>query len=369
MYTAGDIVELHITDATKDADVKKGYVKQVVIKHDQELVSIKDLKYRDAYDINGVERYFDRDTQIFNRQLGDWVQVYYDEEDGKFVRVIRYFERNVAPTRKAVNIFKNFGTNPLQFELVDADGKNNVVYTVNARTWFVGNNGVDYGYGETGLTNFAAAYTNGEVKVEYDERTNYDGKTALKVTGLRMPEEIKEAKAEADLKAAKAEIEALGKQEFASTVTDITSEYRTRIASILLKYDDVISRIRIEDNKLVVELTNPATTKVEYARNEFKKLTADEEKEEEAKKAAAAENLLKRVARELEGKTVKLGQTYSEAVAKAVITANIDKLAYAKDQGVKVDSVTVKDATKNEYTVVISHGDTKKTESFVVVIK
>ena len=368
MYTAGDIVELHITDASKDEAVKKGYVKKVVIKHDQELVSIIDLKYRDAYEINGVDKYFDRDTQIFNRQLGDWVQVYYDEEDGNFVRVIRYFERNVAPTRKAVNIFKNFGTNPLQFELVDADGKNNVVYTVNARTWFVGNNGVDYGYGETGLTKFAAAYTDGEVKVEYDERTNYDGKTALKVTGLKTPAEVAAAKAEADLAKVKAEIEALGKQEFASTVTDITSEYRTRIASILLKHADVISRISIKDNELVVELTNPATTKVEYARNEFKKLTATEETEEKAKKAAAAENLLKRVAVELNSKTVKLGQTYSEAAAKAVITANIDKLAYAKDKGVKVDSVTVKDATKNEYTVVISHADTTNTESYLAVI-
>lgn len=370
MYTAGDIVELHITDATKDADVKKGYVKKVVIKNDQPLVSIIDLKYRDAYEINGAEKYFDRDTQIFNRQLGDWVQVYYDEDDGNFVRVIRYFERNTNPVVKnAVNIFKNFGTNPLQFELVDADGKNNVVYTVNARTWFVGSNGKDYGYGETGLTKFAAAYTNGEVKVEYDERTNYNGKTALKVTGLKTPAEVAAAKAEADLKAAKAEIEALGMQKFASTVTDITTEYRTRIASILLKYDDVISRISIEDDKLVVELTNPATTKVEYARNEFKKLTSTEEKEEEDKKAAAAENLLKRVARELEGKTVRLGQAYDEAVAKAVITANIDKLAYAKDQGVKVKSVTEKDAAKNEYTVVIYHDDTKNTESFVVVIK
>lgn len=369
MYTAGDIVELHITDATKDADVKKGYVKKVVIKNDQPLVSIIDLKYRDAYEINGAEKYFDRDTQIFNRQLGDWVQVYYDEDDGNFVRVIRYFERNTNPVVKnAVNIFKNFGTNPLQFELVDADGKNNVVYTVNARTWFVGSNGKDYGYGETGLTKFAAAYTDGEVKVEYDERTNYDGKTALKVTGLKTPAEVAAAKAEADLKAVKAEIEALGKQEFASTVTDITSEYRTRIASILLKHDDVISRIRIEDNKLVVELTNPATTKVEYARNEFKKLTATEETEEKAKKAAAAENLLKRVARELEGKTVKLGQAYDEAVAKAVITANIDKLAYAKDKGVTVDSVKVKDAAKKEYKVVISHADTTNTEYYVAVI-
>lgn len=159
-------------------------------------------------------------------------------------------------------------------------------------------------------------------------------------------------------------------QKFASTVTDITLEYRTRIASILLKYDDVISRIRIEDNKLVVELTNPATTKVEYARNEFKKLTADEEKEEEAKKAAAAENLLKRVARELEGKTVKLGQAYEESVAKAVITAIIDKLAYAKDKGVKVKSVTAKaGSTMDEYKVVISHDDTNEPEKFVVVIK
>lgn len=370
MYTAGDIVELHITDETKDADVKKGYVKQVVIKHDQELVSIKDLKYRDAYDINGVEKYFDRDTQIFNRQLGDWVQVYYDEDDGNFVRVIRYFERNTNPVVKnAVNIFKNFGTNPLQFELVDADGKNNVVYTVNARTWFVGSNGKDYGYGETGLTKFAAAYTDGEVKVEYDERTNYDGKTALKVTGLRMPEEIKAAKAEADLAKAKEEIEALGMQKYASTVTDEAAEFNKTIASILTKYS-VTGTVKVENGMLVTELSKkPDTNKTVKAMNEFKKLTADEEKEEEDKKAAAAENLLKRVARELEGKTVKLGQAYEESVAKAVITANIDKLAYAKDEGVKVDSVTEKDAEKKEYTVVISHGDTKKTESFVVVIK
>lgn len=371
MYTAGDIVELHITDATKDADVKKGYVKKVVIKNDQPLVSIIDLKYRDAYEINGAEKYFDRDTQIFNRQLGDWVQVYYDEDDGNFVRVIRYFERNTNPVVKnAVNIFKNFGTNPLQFELVDEDGKNNVVYTVNARTWFVGSNGKDYGYGETGLTKFAAAYTDGEVKVEYDERTNYDGKTALKVTGLRMPEEIKAAKAEADLKAAKAEIEALGMQKYASTVTDEAAEFNKTIASILTKYN-VSGTVKVENGKLVTELSKkPDTTNTVKAMNEFKKLTADEEKEEKDKKAAAAENLLKRVARELEGKTVKLGQAYDEAVAKAVITANIDKLAYAKDKGVKVKSVTAKaGSTMDEYEVVISHDDTNETEKFVVVIK
>lgn len=371
MYTAGDIVELHITDATKDADVKKGYVKKVVIKKDQPLVSIIDLKYRDAYEINGAEKYFDRDTQIFNRQLGDWVQVYYDEDDGNFVRVIRYFERNTNPgVKNAVNIFKNFGTNPLQFELVDADGKNNVVYTVNARTWFVGSNGKDYGYGETGLTKFAAAYTDGEVKVEYDERTSYDGKTALKVTGLRMPEEIKAAKAEADLAKAKEEIEALGMQKYASTVTDEAAEFNKTIASILKKYS-VNGKAKVENGMLVTELDKkPDTNKTVKAMNEFKKLTAEEEKEEKDKKAAAAENLLKRVARELEGKTVKLGQAFDEAAAKAVITANIDKLVYAKNQGVKVDSVTeVAGSTMDEYTVVISHADTKKTESFVVVIK
>lgn len=371
MYTAGDIVELHITDATKDADVKKGYVKKVVIKKDQPLVSIIDLKYRDAYEINGAKKYFDRDTQIFNRQLGDWVQVYYDEDDGNFVRVIRYFERNTNPgVKNAVNIFKNFGTNPLQFELVDADGKNNVVYTVNARTWFVGSNGKDYGYGETGLTKFAAAYTDGEVKVEYDERTSYDGKTALKVTGLRMPEEIKAAKAEADLAKAKEEIEALGMQKYASTVTDEAAEFNKTIASILKKYS-VNGKAKVENGMLVTELDKkPDTNKTVKAMNEFKKLTAEEEKEEKDKKAAAAENLLKRVAIELKGKTVKLGQAYTEDAAKAVITANIDKLVYAKNQGVKVDSVTeVAGSTMDEYTVVISHADAKKTESFVVVIK
>lgn len=369
MYTAGDIVELHITDATKDEAVKKGYVKKVVIKHDQELVSIKDLKYRDAYDINGVEKYFDRDTQIFNRQLGDWVQVYYDEEDGKFVRVIRYFERNVAPTRKAVNIFKNFGTNPLQFELVDADGKNNVVYTVNARTWFVGNNGVDYGYGETGLTKFAAAYTDGEVKVEYDERTNYDGKTALKVTGLRMPEEIKAAKAEADLKAAKAEIEALGMQKYASTVTDEKAEFTTAITPILTKYG-VTGTVTVDGNKLVTELSKkPDTTKTVKAMNEFKKLTEKEEKEEKDKKEAELKNLLDRVAVAMEKKTSKLGQAYDEAKAMAVLTADINKLSFANGKGVMVKSISEKDAAQMLYEVTIGHADTSYTTTFLAYIK
>lgn len=381
MYTAGDIVELHITDATKDEAVKKGYVKKVVIKHDQELVSIKDLKYRDAYDINGVEKYFDRDTQIFNRQLGDWVQVYYDEDDGNFVRVIRYFERNVAPTRKAVNIFKNFGTNPLQFELVDADGRNNVVYTVNARTWFVGNNGVDYGYGETGLTNFAAAYTNGEVKVEYDERTNYNGKTALKVTGLKTPKEVAAAKADAALAAAKAEVEAIKPEHYLSTDNEKTA-FEAKVDAILaakpeysgitksVAYTSTVDAKGIENIKAVTTLSHADATKAKKAENMMtKNTTVDQDKKASADKAAAAENLLNRIATEFNGKTVKLGQAYSEAAAKAVITANIDKLAYAKDEGVKVDSVTaVAGSTTHEYTVVISHDDTTNTKSYVAVI-
>lgn len=380
MYTAGDIVELHITDETKDADVKKGYVKQVVIKHDQELVSIKDLKYRDAYDINGVEKYFDRDTQIFNRQLGDWVQVYYDEDDGNFVRVIRYFERNVAPTRKAVNIFKGFDTNPLQFELVDADGKNNVVYTVNARTWFVGNNGVDYGYGETGLRNFAAAYTNGEVKVEYDERTNYDGKTALKVTGLKKPTDVAATKAEADLKAAKAEIEALKLRNYLSTEEDkVANDFEDAVKAILAKYPGISADTTFESEvkndieyiTTSTELKHVNTDKVEKAAN---KLTRNTLKSQDLKdqndKAEEADNLLYRVKTALNGKSYRLGQTYNEAAAKAVLTAEIDKLSYAKDKGVVVNSVKpVFGSTNDEYRVVISHADATKTESFVVVIE
>lgn len=370
MYTHGDIVELHITDATKDADVKKGYVKKVVIRHDQELVSIIDLKWRDAYEINGAEKYFDRDTQIFNGQLGDWVQVYYDEDDGNFVRVIRYFERNTNPVVKnAVNIFKTFGTNPLQFELVDADGKNNIVYTVNARTWFVGNNGVDYGYGETGLTKFAAAYANGEVKVEYDERTNYDGKTALKVTGLRMPEEIKAAKAEADLKAAKAEIEALGMQKYASTVTDEKAEFTTAITPILTKYG-VIGAVTVDGNKLVTELSKkPDTTKTVKAMNEFKKLTAEEEKEEKDKKEAELKNLLDRVAVAMEKKTSKLGQAYDESKAMAVLTADINKLSFANGKGVMVTGISEEDAAQMLYKVTIGHADTSYTTTFLAYIK
>ena len=159
-------------------------------------------------------------------------------------------------------------------------------------------------------------------------------------------------------------------QKYASTVTDEAAEFKKTIASILTKYN-VTGEVKVENGMLVTELAKkPDTNNTVKAMNEFKKLTADEEKEEEAKKAAAAENLLKRVARELEGKTVRLGQAYDEAVAKAVITANIDELAYAKDKGVKVKSVTAKaGSTMDEYEVVISHDDTNETEKFVAVIK
>lgn len=393
MYSHGDIVELHITDASKDEAVKKGYVKQVVIKHDQELVSITDLKYRDAYDINGVQKYFDRDTQIFNRQLGDWVQVYYDEDDGNFVRVIRYFEKNRPEVKKAVNILRKNAAIVGQFELTNLDKTENVWFNIkesNPRTWFVavkydrnGNEIItkDYGYGQEGYNAFLTDFEDGEVKVEYDERTNYNGKTALKVTGLRTPAELAAAKAEAALAAAKAEVEAIKPEHYLSTDNEKTA-FEAKVAAILaakpeysgitksVAYTSTVDTNGIENIKAVTTLSHADATKPEKAVNMMtKNTTVAQDNKASADKAAEAENLLKRIATAFNGKTVKLGQAYSEAAAKAVITANIDKLTYAKDKGVVVDSVTaVAGSTTHEYTVVISHADTTNTKSYVAVI-
>ena len=171
-YVSGDIVELRITDATKDEDVKKGYVKQVVIKKDQPLVSIRDLKIRDAYDINdgtgSKEKYFDRDTQIFNRQLGDWAQVYYDEDDTNFVRVVRYFDGQKEQSTK--NLLLGKITRPDQMILGSRKAGQTILdpsyFYITTRTEFYGAGRYYMGMGLNAFENFFTQYEGAMVRVE-----------------------------------------------------------------------------------------------------------------------------------------------------------------------------------------------------------
>ena len=64
-----------------------------------------------------------------------------------------------------------------------------------------------------------------------------------------------------------------------------------------------------------------------------------------------------------------LGQAFDEAAAKAVLTKEINDISFAKDKGIKVDSVTVKGTNEMTYTVKISVSGTTYTAEFVAVIK
>lgn len=381
-----DIVELHILKDTAAKDRKVGFVEKVVIDANAEKQFIKDLP-RNAYMIGKETKYFDGKTVIFNRQLGDYVQVYYDEDDTNYVRVIRYFKDGNQKAKEDINILASKSDDPLQFELEDMSKKNNVVYKVNDRTWFVGEDGKDFGYGADGLKAFYNAYKGSQVKVEYDVRTEYNGKLALKVVLVKTANEIKAEKAEALLKAAKKEIEAIKAMKFASTdfegkvfedaIDAILANPKYAGIEAYTEYESEIDANGVEQIKAETELTHPDTAKKEVAVNRFSQnTTTAQDKADKAAKAAKAERLLNRIANDttnLVGKKIILGQTYTEDVAKAVLTSKINDLSYAKDMGVKVTKVgqtaeQIK-ANKNEYTVTIGHADTTKTETFVVVLK
>ena len=81
---------------------------------------------------------------------------------------------------------------------------------------------------------------------------------------------------------------------------------------------------------------------------------ADADTKDDEKKEQELKDLLDRVALRMTNTSRKLGQAFDEAAAKAVLTKEINDISFAKDKGIKVDSVTVKDAATMTYTVKIS---------------
>lgn len=184
-YDIKDIVKLHIIKATADKDVKEGFIEKVVIYKDDSKVFVKDLKYRRSYEINGVEKYFDNDTQIFNRLAGDYAQVYYDEKDGNFVRVIRYFEKGNPESRTYV--LGRIYTNVNQFEVITKETTRNKFYKTTPQTKFYsvdadGRMLKDYGFYQQPMVEFHEDFEEGEIKVVVDPK-NPD--FALEVIGLK----------------------------------------------------------------------------------------------------------------------------------------------------------------------------------------
>lgn len=371
-YVSGDIVELRITDATKDEDVKKGYVKQVVIEKDQPLVSIKDLKIRDAYDIDGKERYFDRDTQIFNRQLGDWAQVYYDEDDAKFVRVVRYFDGQKAQSTK--NLLLGKITRPDQMILGSGKDSARILdpsyFYITARTEFYGAGRYYMGMGLDAFKNFFTQYEGAMVRVEANRGE------AMRVEVVKTVQDMKNAKDMETLKKIVAEIEDLGEQKYKSTETP-KDELKKKVDPILAKYDasnryTATIAPAATGMKLEVEVTDntnadkiKAKAVVPYKQNK----DADADTKDDEKKEQELKDLLDRVALRMTNTSRVLGQAFNEDAAKGVLTKEINDLTFAKNKGIKVDSVTVKDAAAMTYTVKISVTGTNHTAEFVAVIK
>lgn len=370
-YVSGDIVELRITDATKDEDVKKGYVKQVVIKKDQPLVRINDLKIRDAYDIDGKERYFDRDTQIFNRQLGDWAQVYYDEDDAKFVRVVRYFDGQKAQSTK--NLLLGKITRPDQMILGSKKESNRIIdpsyYYITTRTEFYGEGRYYMGMGLNAFENFFNQYEGAMVRVEANRGE------AMRVEVVKTVQDMKNAEDMETLKKIVAEIEDLGEQKYKSTETP-KDKLQKKVDEILKKYDaNNRYTANIEDKlgmKLEVEVTDntnadkiKAKAVVSYKKNK----DADADNKDAEKKEQELKDLLDRVALRMTNTSRKLGQAFDEAAAKAVLTKEINDISFAKDKGIKVDKVIEKDKKEMTYTVTISVAGTNYTTTFDAVIK
>ena len=109
--------------------------------------------------------------------------------------------------------------------------------------------------------------------------------------------------------------------------------------------------------KLEVEVTDntnadkiKAKAVVPYKQNK----DADADTKDDEKKEQELKDLLDRVALRMTNTSRKLGQAFDEAAAKAVLTKEINDISFAKDKGIKVDSVTVKDAATMTYTVKIS---------------
>lgn len=255
-FKQGDIVELHILKDSADKETKVGYVEKVVIDREATRYNIKDLP-RNAYEIGKDVKYFDNDTVIFNRQLGDYVQVYYDEDDNNFVRVVRYFKDKGTVAKPAEVVDTLVGKreeNPVQIELGKAiwtsGAKGNVWYTVTPRTWFVGKNGIDYGYGLEGLQAFWKDYANVKVRVEVKQTNEYNGKVALKVIGEKTLEDLKHEDAMKAVDKAKEVIEALGKQIYKNTQVP-ADEFKALVESKLdaTSVDGMFSTISPAPNK------------------------------------------------------------------------------------------------------------------------
>ena len=296
-YDIKDIVKLHIIKATADKDVKEGFIEKVVIYKDDSKVFVKDLKYRRSYEINGVEKYFDNDTQIFNRLAGDYAQVYYDEKDGNFVRVIRYYEYG-DPAKAKSYILGEKHEEVNQFEVKVKGSNENSYYKVSPNTHFFGAHknadkkivkDVDYGWALDGLKAFHRVYVEGEIEVLVDPK-NPD--YALEVYGLKTTVEVHEEYLEQAAKAIKREIaepfntEKTGTDrcnELLAKINQVIASEKTSTGESLAKYVKVKTGTPKTNKDVMETLLESAPAADKQVDIKFHEYTDKEKNEMEAK--------------------------------------------------------------------------------------
>lgn len=341
-----DIVELNLDKKSLETEQLKGYVGKVVIKAEDPYKTIKTLRPRETYSINGEEKYFSKKTQIFNKEFGDLAQVAYEEDDNKFVLVIRYNTVNAMADRDILDPASDANNIVLR----DKDGKQRA-YKVTRDTEFRDEKDEIIGFGTNYAPTFETMFAMGEVEVTSDR----DGRVALVVKGLRKAAKM----ISDDLDAAKKAVEKLGakKYEFGSDEAANKAAFKAE-AEDAIKEAGLAGKVEV-DTVTVNGNTNMLETVIKSKVDATKTTTAKNayavksEKEDNQEKA----NMIKKLANN--GK-VTLKNTFEESAAKQAIVDYINaKLTLADKDADKIADTNITNLKKVDdtaYTVEVTVG-------------
>lgn len=363
-YGIKDIVKLHILKATADKDVKEGYVEEVAIRWGAPKVFVSEIKGFRSYNIDGEEKFFDKDTQIFNRLAGDYAQVYYESQDDPkdgdpdVVRVIRYFEKPDAVETVIDGTVNAAGTSDFFFAYVDNNNKaqkarlelyTQLVY--NKKVQATGGKDIDAAIGNVG-----SMFDGADVKLTFDR----DGKllviTIVETLGEKL-DKAEAALAKLDLsklsnslyavtnpkKDQKAMIEkeimdkvdALLNAAKAEGKVDAKVTYNVDVMELTVGSEQYVETAAPNDGNGKVEITLIASTKTrKLALNKFHVLTPAEVAAAQAAEKAAADKKAndEAVARLKDGLAGVVQIKYTEAELQKAITDGTaaDEAAYIK---------------------------------------
>ena len=379
-FAYGDIVKLYINKDSKDKDIKQGYVEKRIIKRNDSTVTISGEMLRNQFEIDHKIKYFDGKTQIFNRQLGNYVQVYYDEKDGDFVRVIRYFKEAIGgeegPAKYCKLIEENKELSQFNVEFVNENG--NKWYKVNANTRFEGVKFDehdrrtliwDYGFDYKGLNvnkefadnakkTFFDTYKNGYVKVT-TAANNPD--LAVLVQGYKKAKDV----AQDYVDQAVALVNGIAAQNYASTVADGADTTANSTGAEFKKLaEKVLKEKGLEDYVEITSVTNKSDAKGKYFETAIKSkqdasVTGTADKNRYTIQTAKDENqaLLDAVKETVDGQSDTFAKTSTaDARAKELLEAALKNKGLTYDATKLAVSLAPVAGQDDVYTVTATYG-------------